>query len=396
MTYLVGGASTQSRANRPLPEGWDAVCIHRGGIYEEWHVKRDDGGPAHHRIDVTWIFDQGGPILGYTSRRNSFTLPLLRTVDRLVDKYGLFGPGGIASILEHEAADALIGAVGEYLLPDDLAMRWLANGSDATDCAVRLARAFTNRTKFISCGYHGSSVIFAHKPQNKGVPASITTPRISLRWNDTKRLRELFKTQGDKIACMIVEVPSEDKAAKKFLAECQKLCAKNGAIFILDEVVTGFRLALGGAAEHYDIKPDIACYGKAMSNGRGISAVVGPREVMELLEKDVFYSNTYNGDPYNCAHVIATLQTVSAYREDLYSGLWEIGNLLSKGLNELGVKTAGHAPRATIKMKDKEKNELTRKLIPLGILLGQPNYIAAPHTDESVSLTLRALEEVKK
>jgi hypothetical protein len=92
--------------------------------------------------------------------------------------------------------------------------------------------------------------------------------------------------------------------------------------------------------------------------------------------------------------VIGALQTLKRHELSIYPNLWDIGESLSKGLNDLGVKCAGHAPRSTIKLKAEERDELTRKLIPMGILLGQPNYATAPHTDDHVLRTLKAVEEV--
>jgi len=388
MDILAAGASTQSRARRPLPDGWSAVVVSRGDVYEEWVVevgRRKFG----HRV-LTWVFDQGGPVLGFTSPRNFYTLPLLKYVFRLTHKHGLYGPGGVASGLEYEAAELLIDTVGRFLCPGDLQLRWFANGSDACDAAVRLSRAFTGRDRFVSIGYHGSSVVFVNPPQNAGVPKCIAEDRAEVGFGDTKKLKAELET--GKIACVIVEVPSTDDKAAGYLSAIQGLCHAHGALFVLDEVVTGFRLALGGAAEHYDVKPDIACYGKALSNGRAISAVVGSDVVMDLLANDVFYSNTYNGDPYNCAHVIGTLSTLIDREEEIYNHLWKIGAALRDGLNELGVTCVGHAPRTAITYEDKET--LTKEMVIRGVLLHQPNYAAAAHTTEDVTKTLEAVAEV--
>ena len=252
MTVLAAGSSTQSRARRALPEGWAAHLVHRGGIYEEWSVVTDAGERFNHRIEPTWVLDQGGPVLGFTSQRNSFTRPLLLYVAQQSERYGLYGPGGIVADVEENAAHFLIDTIGPFLLPkpDELKMRWFANGSDACDAAVRLARGYTGRDLFISIGYHGTGSIFIGPPQNAGVPKSLADDRIDLVFGDSKGLQAAFTEHGQKIACIIVEVPSTDEQAKSFLALCAELTQKSGAVFILDDVVTGFRLALGGAAEY--------------------------------------------------------------------------------------------------------------------------------------------------
>ena len=193
---------------------------------------------------------------------------------------------------------------------------------------------------------------------------------------------------------MIVEVPPLDEDARSFLHEIRRLCSWNGALMILDEVVTGFRLALGGAAELYDVMPDLACYGKALSNGRGISALVGRQELMELLAEEVFYSNTFNGDPYNCAHVIATLELLREHHDDIYGHLWGLGNLLIAGLSERGVPCGGTAPRSVLLWPDKQRREFCAKLVPLGILIDRPNYVSMAHTQDSVNKTVEAARKV--
>ena len=133
---------------------------------------------------------------------------------------------------------------------------------------LRLARAATRRNKFVSIGYHGSSVLFAHRPQNRGVPKVIQDDRIDVEFGDMNAIKEI----EDKIAAVIVEVPGEDERAQFFLWDLRRYCDDNGAVLILDDIVTGFRLALGGAGEHYKVNADLVCLGKAMANGRGISA----------------------------------------------------------------------------------------------------------------------------
>ena len=367
---LVGGASTQSRARRPIPWEW-AECIDRQGCMETWST------PGGLKKLITWTFDQGGPIFGYMNRPSGLARNML-------------GPGSIVSELEVEAAILLRRLVAGHMASDDLLVRWLANGSDACDMAVRVARAVTGRKDVISVGYHGSSVVFAAPPQNAGVLYGATEFTHHVLFGD----RDALARWGPP-AAVIVEVPSTDEKASEYLSTIRGYCDTTGAVFILDDIVTGFRLALGGAAEHYGVRPDLVCYGKAMSNGRGISALVGHADYMRFAEDRVFYSNTYNGDPFNCGEVISTLIYLEANKGDVYAHLWNMGADFKARMNAIGVPVIGHAPRSAIAFPDeKVKAEFSRRMILRGIIMDRPNYISTAHHDVHLKASVEAAEEV--
>lgn len=390
MTRLAATASTQSRARRPIPLDWECYVTARSGVTETWHVAAS-GMDWNHKIESSWVLDQGGPVLGYTSPYNRKTAELLKTVNRLTRKPGMYGPGSIVSFHEQYAADLLCDIVSPHIKDADTLVRFVGNGSDATDLAVRLARAQTGRDAFISIGYHGSSIIFSKPPQNAGVPYLNVARRFDVEFGDNTAT-ELAFLSGIPIAAVIVEVPSTDEFATLFLRYLRKLCDRHGALLILDEVVTGFRLCLGGAAEYYGVRPDIACYGKSLGNGRGIAATVGPRSIMDMLADQVFYSNTYNGDPYNCSHIIGTLQYLVENEEDIYGHIWQTGDALKVGLRELGVGAVGHSVRVAI--TDPRRDELTRALIREGYMLHQPCYPTYAHNEDHVQGTLDAMRRV--
>ena len=375
MSFLSAGASTQSRANRPLPDGWQPLVVNRHGVEEIWLLE----WAVTHKIHCTWVFDQGGPVLGY---------------DAVAPSIGLYGPGSVVSFQEEMAAKLLAETVGPFLATSDNTVRFFANGSDACDAAVRLARYATGRDRFLSVGYHGSSVIFGHAPQNGGIPDAYTKLRFDMEFGkDAGYLREAFH-DGGLPACLIVEVPSDDETAREYLAVCRRLCDATGALLVLDELVTGFRLSIGGAAEYYGVRPDLACYGKAMSNGRGIAALVGNREIVSALADRVFFSNTLNGDPYNCAHVIATLNELGRNGGSIYPHIWGIGETLRTEMARVGIDIAGHAPRTYIKMPEEARRRFCAAMVAEGIVMDRPNYSCWAHTERHVALTRQAAERV--
>ncbi len=393
MSSLVGTTSTQSRVKRPIPPNWSSVeVISRKAAGEKWRVVDDEGNTFLHNINCTWVFDQGGPVLGYTTKSNPHTRDLLTLVGE-AEASGLYGPGAVSSQLERQAADKLIELVGHNVRSGsgEPKLRWFANGSDSCDAAVRLARAHTGREHFVTSGYHGSSLLFSHSPQNAGTPDIYTSLRNSVTFGDSQALSRELGT-GPPKACYIVEVPSEDEDAQSFLQHARRLCDKTGTLFILDEVVTGFRLAIGGAAEVYNVEPDITCYGKAMSNGRGISAVMVDAGIADLLLDRVFYSNTYNGDPFNCAHVLGTLMTMELLGSELWGHLWELGAELRLGLRKAGLTCVGHGPRTALVGAD--YTELSQELVTRGIVLDRPNYISYAHTQGHIKKTIKAVKQV--
>lgn len=330
---------------------------------------------------ITWTFDQGGPVLGYRNEPCGLANRMM-------------GPGSVVSELEVEAAVSLLQVAAPYMVTDDLLVRWLANGSDACDMAVRIARAVTGKPTVISIGYHGSSVVFSTPPQNAGVLSGATCTTDHVPFGDTPGLIAAAQSPNG-IAGIIVEVPSTDNDAPVFLQDIRKLANTLGAVFILDDIVTGFRLALGGAPEHYGVKPDLVCYGKAMSNGRGIAALVGPAEMMRRAEDRVFYSNTYNGDPFNCAEVISTLYHLCKKEDHVYPRLWDLGERFKQEMNRVGVPVIGHAPRSAIAFPDeKVKREFSKRMCLHGIVMDRPNYMSTAHEDVHLKASVEAAEEV--
>ena len=165
-------------------------------------------------------------------------------------------------------------------------VKFAKNGSDATTAAVKLARAFTGRDMMAICAEHAffstDDWFIGSTPMAAGIPAAIRDLTIKFHYNDIESLRRLFDRYPDRIACIVLEAETITEPADNFLQNVQRLCGEKGALFILDEMITGFRWHLSGAQALYGITPDLSCFGKAIANGFALSALVGKREVMEL------------------------------------------------------------------------------------------------------------------
>jgi glutamate-1-semialdehyde 2,1-aminomutase len=227
-----------------------------------------------------------------------------------------------------ELETALARRVIELMPAMDL-VRFVSSGTEATMSAIRLARGFTGRdtiVKFEGC-YHGHSDSLLIKagsgaltlgvPTSPGVPAALAAHTVTLNYNDSAQVREAFKQIGDQIACVIVEPVAGNMncvpPAPGFLRTLREECDRTGTLLILDEVMTGFRVALGGAQELYGVRPDLTTLGKIIGGGMPVGAFGGRRDIMERLAPlgPIYQAGTLSGNPVAMAAGLATLELIS-------------------------------------------------------------------------------------
>ncbi|HXQ63471.1 MAG TPA: glutamate-1-semialdehyde 2,1-aminomutase [Steroidobacteraceae bacterium] len=216
------------------------------------------------------------------------------------------------------------------LVPSIELVRMVSSGTEATMSAIRLARGFTGRDKIIKfegC-YHGHSDSLLVKagsgaltfgvPTSPGVPAALAAYTLTLSYNDIAQAREAFRTLGSEIACVIVEPVAGNMncipPAPGFLECLREECTRHGAVLIFDEVMTGFRVALGGAQGAYGIRPDLTTLGKIVGGGMPVGAFGGRREIMERISPlgPVYQAGTLSGNPVAMAAGLATLRALEA------------------------------------------------------------------------------------
>ncbi len=236
------------------------------------------------------------------------------------------------------------------LIPSIDMVRMVNSGTEATMSAIRLARGFTGRDKLIKfqgC-YHGhadallvkagSGALTLGQPDSPGVPADFAKHTLTCRYNDPSSVRKAFERYPDDIACIIVEpvagnmncIPPEPS----FLPELRALCDQFGALLIIDEVMTGFRVARGGAQAYYNITPDLTCLGKIIGGGMPVGAFGGRRDVMMALAPTgpVYQAGTLSGNPIAMAAGFACLNALSG--PDVYPALTARTNQLAMGLRD--------------------------------------------------------------
>lgn len=230
---------------------------------------------------------------------------------------------GAPTAVEIEMAEAVC-----KLVPSMDMVRMVNSGTEATMSAIRLARGYTGRdkiVKFEGC-YHGhadsllvkagSGMLTLGVPTSPGVPASVAEHTLTLDYNNLDSVRECFAKYGDQIACVIIEpvagnmncIPGE----KSFLQGLSEICTLHGSVLIFDEVMSGFRVALGGAQEYYGITPDMTCLGKIIGGGLPVGAFGGKREIMEYLAPlgPVYQAGTLSGNPLAMAAGLAMLKAI--------------------------------------------------------------------------------------
>jgi glutamate-1-semialdehyde 2,1-aminomutase len=245
-------------------------------------------------------------------------------------------------------AEFLMAQTLTRLVPSMEMLRLVSSGTEATMSAIRLARGFTGRNiivKFEGC-YHGhadallvkagSGALTFGQPSSAGVPEAVTAQTMVLDYNDIAQLEQAFARNGKDIACVIVEPVAGNmnlvKPQQGFLQALRALCTRHGAVLIFDEVMTGFRVGLGGAQALFGIQPDMTTLGKVIGGGMPVGAFGGRRDIMQCVAPlgAVYQAGTLSGNPVAVAAGLATLELIQA--AGFYSRLSQLSDRLCSGL----------------------------------------------------------------
>jgi glutamate-1-semialdehyde aminotransferase len=211
-------------------------------------------------------------------------------------------------------------------------VRFFKGGAESNAAAVRIARAVTGREKVASCGYRGwhDQWAIANEATKEGIPAVLREYTLPFQYGDLASLQAVFEQHPRQIAAVILEPATVDGADVEFLHQLRKLTSAEDTLLIFDEVVTGFRLALGGAQSFLGVVPDMAVFAKALANGMPLAAVAGTRAVMQAAER-LFITLTYGDESLSLAAAIASLQVMR--QQEVHRHLWAVGERLMQGLS---------------------------------------------------------------
>lgn len=304
--------------------------------------------------------------------------------------------------LEVDVAEKIV-----EMVPCAEMVRFGKNGSDATSGAIRLARAYTGRDHVVVCGYHGwQDWYIGSTPRNLGVPQATCELTHRFTYNDIDSLQMVFSDYRDKIAAVIMEPMNTTEPKDGFLEKVRDLAHKNGAVFIFDETITGFRYAKGGAQEYFGVTPDLATFGKGLANGYPVSALAGKAEIMRLAE-EVFFSFTFGGETLSLAAALATMtklqkepviETVTIRGKQVLDGLQ---HLIAKHKVNHILSLAGHPSWSFVLFQDvapysqwEIKTLFLQEMFSRGILTVGTHNMSYAHSEDDILRLLGVYDEV--
>lgn len=300
--------------------------------------------------------------------------------------------------LEVEVAELL-----NEIIPNAEAVRYSKSGADVTSAAVRVARAYTNRENILCCGYHGwHDWYISVTDRDAGIPKSTSNLTFTFSYND---IQSVIDSIDDETAAVILEPFVFEAPKDNFLLKLRDVCTKNGTLLIFDEMWTGFRIALGGAQEFFNVDADMATFSKSVANGMPLSILTGKAEIMKVLEKDVFFYTTFGGEALSLAAAKATITELKENNVPEY--LAKQGKKLKDGYNKIVeelemnyTKCIGYECRSIITFDPSAGNPLEIKslvqqeMIRRGVLWGGFHNMSYSHSDEDIEYALKVYREV--
>jgi len=300
--------------------------------------------------------------------------------------------------LEVEVAELI-----RKIIPNAEAVRYSKSGADVTSAAIRVARAFTKRERILCCGYHGwHDWYISVTDRDSGIPKSTSDLTFTFSYND---IQSVIDSIDDETAAVILEPFVFEPPKNNFLQELREVCTKNGTLLIFDEMWTGFRIALGGAQEFFNVDADLATFSKAVANGMPLSILTGKAEVMNVLEKDVFFYTTFGGEALALAAAKTTI--IELRDKNVPEYLANQGKKLKDGYNKIVeeieinyTKCIGYECRSLITFDPSAGNPLEIKslvqqeMIKRGILWGGFHNMSYSHSNEDIEYALKVYREV--
>lgn len=368
---------------------------------------------------IDYILSWGPMILGHNNDE------VIAAVEAATEKGLSFGAATEAEILIAEEVCKLVPSMEQ--------VRLVSSGTEAGMSAIRLARGYTGRNKIIKfegC-YHGhsdsllvkagSGMLTFGNPSSAGVPASVTEHTLVLEYNNPQQLEDAFRQWGSDIACVIVEAVAGNmnlvRATPEFLQTMRRLCTEYGSVMIVDEVMTGFRVALGGAQAYYGITPDITMLGKVIGGGMPVAAFGGRRDIMQQIAPigPVYQAGTLSGNPVAVACGLATLKLIQAegFHDRLSAQAAKLVSGLTDAAREAGVTFCAdsvggmfglyflpeipHGFADVMKADTALFNRFFHGMLSRGVYFApstfEAGFVSIQHTDDVIAATVQAARE---
>ena len=406
VTVMPGGVNSPVRAYRNV--GRNPLFIEKGKGSKIYDI---DGNEY-----IDYICSWGPIILGHCYPK------VIEEVKKACDNGLTFGAP--------TEKEVVLAELIREIMPSMEVLRMVNSGTEAVMSAIRVARGFTKRDmilKFKGC-YHGhsdgllvkagSAALTAAVPDSLGVPKSYTENTLVALYNDEKSVEELFEKYGNKIACVVVEPVAANMGVvlpkKGFLQFLRDITEKYGSLLIFDEVITGFRLSLGGAQEYFGIKPDMTTLGKIVGGGMPMAVYGGRKEIMDCVAPlgGVYQAGTLSGNPIATTAGIATLTALKENKHlyaDLEKKAEKIANSYRKigaSVNQIGSLLSGFFTDREVNDYDSATSSDTEKyakffnyLLENGIYIAPSQYeamfVSMAHSDEDIEKTCKVIESYK-
>jgi len=410
-SVIPGGVNSPVRAFKGV--GVDPVFIDRANGAYIWDT--DD------KRYIDYVGSWGPMILGHAH-------PEVINAVKLAAEKGL--SFGAPTAIETKMAERIC-----QLIPSIESVRMVSSGTEATMSAIRLARGFTGRDDIVKFegGYHGHSDSLLVKagsgaltlgvPSSPGIPKDLAKHTITLNYNDLDQVKEAFQASGNDIACIIVEPVAGNMNCvppiEGFLEGLRELCTEYGSVLIFDEVMTGFRTALGGAQSIYNIKPDLTTLGKVIGGGMPVGAFGGRKDIMETIAPTgpVYQAGTLSGNPIAMAAGLKTLELISAknFFLDLNTKTQALVNGILEKAAKHNIPMAQNIVGGMFGLFFTEANKITNfkqatecnevrfqkffhGMLTEGIYLApsayETGFISCMHSDEDIQTTINAADKV--
>lgn len=390
---IPGAAHTYSKGDDQFPENAPRVILKGKGAY----VQGSDG-----KEYLDWCMGLRSVSLGHVNDEVN---------EAVIRQMGEGTNFGRPHISEYVLAERLISILDGVEM-----VKFAKNGSTVTTAATKLARAYTGRRLIASCAQHPffsyDDWFIGTTPCSAGIPEEIKKLTATFKYNDLGSVEKIFAEHPSEIACLIMEVITTEEPAPGFLEGVQSLCRQNGTVFILDEMITGFRWSFKGAAPKYNLQPDLVTYGKGIANGYSVAVLGGKKEIMQRggiqhpHERVFLISTTHGAETVSLAAALATLEIME--RDRVQDHFWRFGAQLQTGLQSLierhglgdQIAVVGFPPNLAMTFKDKngESSQVLRTLflqeaVKRGILFQGYFAISHSHGECEIKRTLEVFDE---
>ncbi|MDD6628170.1 MAG: glutamate-1-semialdehyde 2,1-aminomutase [Lachnospiraceae bacterium] len=393
--YIPAGAHTYSRTDEVFPGNAPKVIAKSKGVY-------------------TWDMD-GNKYIDYAMACRSVTIgyDYDRISNAAIEQIHNGNTASKASKIEVEAAETLCN-----LIPWVDMVKFAKNGSTVTSAATKLARAYTGKKYIARCAEHSffsyDDWFIGDTVMDAGIPQEIQDLTLQFSFNNVDSVKKLFEQYKGEIAALIMEPCDSEEPTEDFLQEVRKLCTEYGVVYILDEMITGFRWDIQGACKYYGVEPDLVTYGKGMANGFSVAALGGKREIMDMGgltpgKERVFLISTTHGA--EMSSLGAFVETVKVYKDlNVTEHIWKMGKRLVNGLKDIAreyslqdyfyIQGAECSPNFVVCDKDKQpsfeyRTVFCQEMLKSGILMPYI-AIAYEHTDKEIDVTLEVARKAMK